>query len=424
MNMQEPVLRVGICCVRNPEVRFGGRFLRRDIASDGTVTACAEIDEHSDLPVRFEAGDRVRFIPAEAGCWFELNDITIGIGFHWERRESQRFRGVLSIEPYPEDGEMLMVINEVSLEEYLKSVISSEMSASASLNYLKTHVIVSRSWLIRQLANRRKTDYGPSCEVRRYRRLDGRPVTEITRWYDREEHQYFDVCADDHCQRYQGLARQTSGKVAEAVEATAGVVLTFGGEVCDARFSKCCGGITERFENCWEEDAKPYLRHVADADDKGVFCDTRDMALLRRVLNNFDYEDPDFFEWHAEYAPDVLGELVSRKSGVTIGVVEDLIPLETTGAGRIIRLEIRGSEGVLIVGKELEIRSCLSETHLRSSIFTVGRADNGDFILHGRGWGHGVGMCQIGAAVMDSRGYTAEQILAHYFPMAQLEKVY
>lgn len=412
---KEPVIRVGITGGKRACVRFFGGY--EEIAT-GRRMADGE---------RVVLGDgcKVVYRPLDKAGFFELEDVVIGIGFHWERKETQRFHGSLSVEPDPDREGRIMVINEIPLEEYLKSVISSEMSAEASLSLLKAHAVVSRSWLLRQLM-----DKGRKCGQTNHGRTggcvlpDGAEVEEVVRWYDREEHKYFDVCADDHCQRYQGITRETNVKVAEAVEATRGLALTYGGEVCDARFSKCCGGVTERFENCWEDSPKDYLEHIEDSEEGRPFCDTDDDDILCQVLNGYDRESKDFFRWEARYSSDELRGIIARKGNVDLGEITGLVPLERTLSGRIKRLLIKGSARSIVVGKELEIRRWLSESHLRSSAFTVSRDAEGHFILSGKGWGHGVGMCQIGAAVMGARGYDYRRILAHYFPKATLETIY
>ena len=349
---------------------------------------------------------------------FEIDDVAIGIGFHWERRERQRFAGRLRV---IRDGGNEVAINDIPLEKYLESVISSEMNANASEPLLKAHAVISRSWL---LANIRKEE-----DARRIIRGTPRPYgqgAEIIRWYDREDHRLFDVCADDHCQRYQGLTRQTNPAAARAVAETRGEVLAYGGAICDTRFSKCCGGRTELFENCWEPVAHPYLTSVADnggADGEPDFCDTADGEVLRQVLNSYDRETPDFYRWEVSYTPAELSELLRRKTGIDFGTVEALEAVERGPSGRVVRLRVAGSKRSAVIGKELEIRRALSDSHLYSSAFEASM-ENGRWVLRGRGWGHGVGLCQIGAAVMGAKGYDYRQILAHYFPNATLEKIY
>lgn len=350
---------------------------------------------------------------------FEIENVKIGIGFHWERRERQRFAGNLRV---IRDGLMEVAVNDIPLEEYLRSVISSEMNADASEALLKAHAVVSRSWL---LANIRKEEGTPAYASPQYSAGKPGEEEERVRWYDREDHRLFDVCADDHCQRYQGLTRQTNPTAARAVVETRGEVLTFDGAICDTRFSKCCGGRSELFENCWEPVAHPYLTSVADNAGPGErdFCDTDDAEILRQVLNSYDRETPDFYRWEVSYSPGELSALLRRKTGVDFGDIRALEPLERGLSGRIIRLRVSGSRRTMVIGKELEIRRALSESHLYSSAFDAS-AENGRWVLRGRGWGHGVGMCQIGAAVMGAKGYDYRQILAHYFPNASLTKIY
>lgn len=370
-------------------------------------------------------------------CSFDLKAVTIGVDFHWQRREDQRFRGALNL-AVTEKG--IVAINQIDAEEYLTSVISSEMSANASKQLLKAHAVISRSWLLAQIKKNQQLAKGEkpytSCQ---------QDEEQLIRWYDREDHVLFDVCADDHCQRYQGITRETNPVVKEAIQETRGEVLLYDGVICDARFSKCCGGVTERFENCWEPIDHPYLAVLRDAPEKehpdltneeeaqkwirtapSAFCHTTDKAILSQVLNNYDQETTDFYRWQVIYTQEELAELIHRKSGIDFGQILDLVPLERGGSGRIVRLKIIGSQRSLIIGKELEIRRTLSESHLYSSAFVVDKelSANGVptcFILTGAGWGHGVGLCQIGAAVMGAKGYTYDAILTHYFPGATIE---
>lgn len=398
----EPTISVGI--VTAPEIKFRlpgepVRTARPDSTGNGV-----ECDG--------ECSPVLRFAPKAP---FELIDVPIGIGFHWQRNENQLFSGQLRIIA---DQGKLIAINDIGLESYLKSVISSEMSANASEALLRAHAVVSRSWLLRQLHDVGKHPCGLTSRTFTTE-VDGQTVDELCCWHDREDHTLFDVCADDHCQRYQGLTRQTSPAVEAAVDATRGMALTYGDEICDARFSKCCGGRSETFGNCWEDASHPYLEAVDDP-----FCDTTDTEILDQVLNGYDREAPDFYRWEAAYTPAELSGLIARRSGVDFGDIEELRPLTSGESGRIVRLLVRGSRRTMVVGKELEIRRWLSESHLRSSNFEVTRDADGRFILRGRGWGHGVGLCQIGAAVMGAKGYSAREILQHYFPKSTLTKIY
>ena len=398
----EPTISVGI--VTAPEIKFRlpgepVRTARPDSTGNGV-----ECDG--------ECSPVLRFAPKAP---FELIDVPIGIGFHWQRNENQLFSGQLRIIA---DQGKLIAINDIGLESYLKSVISSEMSANASEALLRAHAVVSRSWLLRQLHDVGKHPCGLTSRTFSTD-VDGQTVDELCCWHDREDHTLFDVCADDHCQRYQGLTRQTSPAVEAAVDATRGMVLTYGDEICDARFSKCCGGRSETFGNCWEDASHPYLEAVDDP-----FCDTTDTEILDQVLNGYDREAPDFYRWEVTYTPAELSGLIARRSGIDFGDIEELRPLTRGQSGRIVRLLVRGSRRTMVVGKELEIRRWLSESHLRSSNFEVTRDADGRFSLRGRGWGHGVGLCQIGAAVMGAKGYSAREILQHYFPKSTLTKIY
>lgn len=361
-----------------------------------------------------------------------VEGIVIGKDFHWQRRQTQRFAG----EMLSYDGQL---INRIGVEDYLCSVISSEMSAMSSPELLKAHAVISRSWLLAQMrATRALADKGqPICEE---------PVEadEVCRWFDRDDHDQFDVCSDDHCQRYQGVTRITSPDVARAVKATRGQVLTAGGSICDARFSKCCGGAFERFENCWQPARHSYLVGRADTANPSVFPDLTDEENARRwilgrpkafcadvpadvigqVLNDFDRETtPDFYRWTVRYTQEELSELIARRSGIDFGRILDLVPLKRGTSGRIVRLRIVGEKCSRIVGKELMIRRWLSDSHLYSSAFVVER-EGDDFVLRGAGWGHGVGLCQIGAAAMAHCGYDFRSILNHYFPGTELTRLY
>ncbi len=350
-------------------------------------------------------------------CAFALDDVTIGIGFHWERKERQVFRGAFRLVK-PQAG--LTVINDVSLEEYVTSVISSEMSASCPLELLKAHAVISRSWLWFPKA---KNSSRSGSE--RSRELDSH---EILRWYGREAHPDFDVCADDHCQRYQGITKAFSSAAAEAVRATAGEFLRYNGAICDARFSKSCGGITERYATAWEDEDIPYLESVNDGPAQSLpygpeewirsnppaYCNTDDSELLSRILPGFDQETRDFYRWRVAYTPEELADLIGSRLAVHLGPIRDVQALARGPSGRIYRLKVTGERDYIIIGKELEIRRALSRTHLYSSAFVIDK-ESGRFVLRGSGWGHGVGLCQIGAAVMANEGKTYIQILQHYY---------
>lgn len=374
---------------------------------------------------------------------FDLYDVIIGVQFHWERAVNQRFKGNLRL--YAENGK-LTAVNILDLEEYLLSVISSEMSSTSSLELLKAHAVISRSWLIAQLEKSKEVKDADYTTIQKNE--EG-----YLRWYDREDHDRFDVCADDHCQRYQGITMVSSEQVAEALHNTRGEVLLYDEKVCDARFYKCCGGVTELFENTWEPVNHPYLAKVIDnervpegyAMDLSVeenarqwimnspeaFCNTHDTEILSQVLNNYDQETTDFYRWKIELTQEEIKQLLKDKIGVEIGDVLDLIPVERGVSGRLIRLKIKGTAGEITIGKELEIRKALSKSHLYSSAFVVDKQldDNTanppkGFVLIGSGWGHGVGLCQIGAAVMGAKGYAYQAILEHYFPHADLKVIY
>ena len=342
---------------------------------------------------------------------FTLDDVTIGVNFHWERKEKQTFTGTLRFVVHEDK---VCAINELPVEDYLTSVISSEMSATSSLELLKAHAVISRSWLLAQMKRRRDENEKHEGFFSFVKKDD-----ELIRWYDREDHTIFDVCADDHCQRYQGITKQTSEHVAEAIRQTRGEILMSGNEICDARFSKCCGGQTEENRYCWENIDKPYLVSVKDD-----YCNTHDANILKQVLNDYDQETPDFHDWQVTLTQERLKALLKAKLGLDLGDrITDLVALERGKSGRISRLKIVGTERSFTIGKELEIRRALSDTHLYSSAFTVTRQGD-DFVLEGKGWGHGVGLCQIGAAVMGHQGFTYDEILLHYYKNAEVVKIY
>ena len=431
--MNEPTIRVGIMSAERITAMLHGDYVidGSDDRINGDVSA-----QYADGGILFN-GVRysvLRLTPvSESECFFTLCDVTIGVEFHWQRKEAQSFRG--GIEFYAADG-AVTVINDINAEEYLKSVISSEMNAHASLELLKAHAVISRSWLIAQIS-KKGTD---AKNGGKGMRADG---NEIVKWYDRDDHDLFDVCADDHCQRYQGITKAYIPTVKRAVEETRGEVLVSDGEICDARFSKCCGGATEEFGYCWEDKDVEYLKGVRDSADEAplpdltteceaekwiaaepeAFCNTSDGEILRQILNDFDMETNDFYRWQVRYSQQELSDIVRERSGIDFGTIESLTPLERGVSGRISRLRIDGSKRSMIIGKELEIRKTLSRSHLYSSAFTVKR-ENGDFVIYGAGWGHGVGLCQIGAAVMGSKGYGYREILAHYYKGVRVEAAY
>lgn len=356
------------------------------------------------------------FVPRSRSSSFSLCDVTIGVNFHWERKETQTFNGTLR---FVVEADQIVAINELSVESYLASVISSEMKDTSSIELLKAHAVISRSWLLAQMEKRQQMKTGGNNFFSFIKKDD-----ELIRWYDREDHTIFDVCADDHCQRYQGITRAASKAVEKAVAATQGRILVYGGEICDARFSKCCGGVTEEFQYCWEDSPKPYLSAVEDP-----FCNTTDKKVLAQVLNDYDQETPDFYRWKVEYSQQELATIIREKMKEDFGDIIDIIPLERGTSGRIWKLKIVGTKKTFTIGKELEIRRTLSETHLYSSAFDVERIGDKDgvpekFVLHGKGWGHGVGLCQIGAAVMGEQGYKYDEILLHYYKGAEIKKIY
>ena len=422
----QPLLHVGIMSSRELEFEIlsDGAGLRRAVLREGKI----EYDGSLYDELYFEAPTLSTQFAEPA---FVLHGVTIGVNFHWERKENQTFAGALKIIV---DKDMLTAINVIGVEDYLLSVISSEMSASASEEFLKAHAVISRSWVMAQIASSAKDRhaevpegiYGVPALVSHLDSIlcvdetkEESKVHEYVKWYDHDDHKLFDVCADDHCQRYQGLTRATGDTVRKVIDSTWGQTLYYEGGLCDARFSKCCGGVMEEFSTCWDDMDYPYLQPLPDTpghDPEGdCFCNTTDKAILSQVLNNYDQETTDFYRWTEVYDRDCLSELIQRKSGVKVGRLVSMEPLERSRSGRIMKLRITGEESVMVVGKELEIRRILSESHLKSSAFDV-RIEGDSVVLDGKGWGHGVGLCQIGAAVMASKGYTYTEILEHYYP--------
>lgn len=436
--MKEPEISVGIVNAQEIHFTINARFL----AKGETVSGNQQVSfEEGGILWNGNVYRELTFTPLDEDSSFSLYDVTIGINFHWERQETQSFIGTLKLVVY--EGK-ITAINILPAEDYLTSVISSEMNATSSLEFLKAHAVVSRSWLLAQI-EKRKAMSKKQGDFFSFVKTD----TEYIRWYDREDHTIFDVCADDHCQRYQGITKATNQSVAEAVKATRGQVMMYKNSICDARFSKCCGGITEEFDTCWENKKYPYLTAVRDDKndaampdltieeeaDKWIrstpdgFCNTHDKHILSQILNNYDQETTNFYRWKVRYTQEEIAELIRTNTKCDYGQIIDLIPVERGKSGRISKLKIVGTLKTLIIGKELEIRRTLSDTHLFSSAFVVDKGPQQDdvpawFELTGAGWGHGVGLCQIGAAVMGEKGYNYNDILLHYYKDADIRKLY
>ena len=389
---------------------------RPQVEVELTAGTFADTSGKQYRPGRYRFVSEVTLTPQDSSAsGFAVNDVVIGVGFHWQRTQRQLFRGGLRLVKRPAG---LTIINDVSLEEYVTSVISSEMSASCPLELLKAHAVISRSWL-----------WFPKESVVRSGKTASNKLdrNEIVRWYGRQSHSDFDVCADDHCQRYQGITNIAS-PAAEAVRSTAGEFLRYNGRICDARFSKCCGGLTERYATAWEDRAIPYLESVNDGSEGAhgraleawirgnppANCNTQDWQLLSRILPGFDQETRDFYRWQIVYTPEELAEVVRSRLAIDLGPIRTIEPLARGPSGRICRLKLSGERDYVIIGKELEIRRALSRTHLYSSAFVVDK-DAERWVLRGAGWGHGVGLCQIGAAVMANKGRSYREILQHYY---------
>ena len=440
--MKEPLISIGILTakeirfdlygeflIESSEKKFSGRFKAK--IENGRINVLHEKKEIiSGIEIILTPND----LETES---FLLRDVVIGKNFHWEKKENQRFRGALK---FIIEKNEITAVNILPLEEYLISVISSEMNARSSLELLKAHAIVSRGWLLSQLEKKNSKAVSETITEE-----------EIIRWYDREDHTNYDFCADDHCQRYQGVTRIVSDHATEAISETLGLALTYNNKICDTRYSKCCGGVTESFENVWGPEHHPYLSSIVDykfeldgtendltlennserwiKNNPNAFCNTSDEKILSQVLVDFDRTTNDFFRWKVEYTQEELAELIFKKSGIDFGKIIDLIPVERGSSGRLIKLKIVGAKKTFTIGKELEIRKTLSTSHLYSSAFIVLKENivggiPQKFILQGAGWGHGVGLCQIGAAVMGELGYSFDEILTHYFHDTQIKKLY
>lgn len=399
----------GTCMVSPGALDMAGLIITAREEDFRTITEeqiCEILDECGQPRVRVGIIEAPEIKHTYTSSGFMLRDVTIGKNFHWQRLQNQSFRGTLTIKKNPANG-LKVAINTLPIEEYLLSVISSEMSGTSSLELLKAHAVISRSWVLR-MKERAKEAQQQNMLISDVRELN-RPDESVVRYYDSTSHNLYDVCADDHCQRYQGIGG-VNPIVAEAIKQTWGEVLaSASGEICDTRFSKCCGGRTERFSTCWEDHDYDYLQSV-----QCPYCNTKDTGLLRQVLNAYDQDTFDFHDWQVRYSQSELSDLVEQKLHLSLGTIHSLSPLERGDSGRIITIQITGANGSTIIGKELEIRKVFSPTHLYSSCFTIER-DGTDFILNGHGWGHGVGLCQIGAAMMAHEGMTYRQILAHYY---------
>ncbi len=438
---KQPDVTVGI--VSAQKIHFS---LNKPYLAKGEKVLGEQVVEFSEGGVLWNGNQysQLTFHPQSADASFSLSDVTIGVNFHWERKETQTFLGTLR---FVVESDKIVAINELPVEKYLESVISSEMSATSSLELLKAHAVISRSWLLAQMKKRREVAESGNNFFSFTKKED-----MLIRWYDREDHTLFDVCADDHCQRYQGITKETSPHVAEAIRQTKGQILMDGEEICDARFSKCCGGITEEFQYCWEDTPKTYLTAVRDIAlgvehtlpnltneeeaekwirfNPPAFCNTQDKKILSEVLNDYDQETVNFYRWKETLSQEKLQQLIADKLKMDLGAILDMKAVERGKSGRISKLQIIGTEKTFTIGKELEIRRTLSDSHLLSSAFVVDKYDKDEqgvpqrFELIGAGWGHGVGLCQIGAAVMGEQGYHYDAILLHYYQGAEIKKLY
>ena len=440
---KEPLIEVGIMSAEKTDFFLSGSF-REKFSEKIFSGKCQAVLRDKKILLTNENKttgpcEKLYFEPVKNNQYFEIKNVTIGKEFHWEQQEHQQFSGSLKL-LFAENK--IYLINILPVEDYLKSVISSEMSPGCPEEFLKTHAVISRSWILSQILQKEKKQRSEFYQKKNSR--------EIIKWYDREDHVLFDVCADDHCQRYQGMNRMKNEKILRAIESTRGKVLFFKDQICDTRYSKCCGGVTECFENVWEPVSHPYLIPVADNEPKKTetpdlrgehaakewilnnpeaFCNTTDKKILSQILKNYDQAFEHFYRWKQSLTQEQAAIILKKKTGIDFGQILDIVPVERGFSGRLIRIQIKGSKKTMIFGKELEIRRILSESHLYSSAFIIEKAEiregvPGKFMLYGAGWGHGVGLCQIGAAMMSKKGYTHLQILKHYFPGTALRKVY
>lgn len=446
--MKEPNVSVAIMTDEQISFELHGEFMCscKKIKCSGTYVATV-IDDKISIVKGSESStvdNNTIFTPSDLGSEsFRLKGVLIGKQFHWQKKENQVFLGSLKLMI---EGGQITAINVIPVEYYLESVISSEMNATSSPELLKAHAIISRSWLLAQMEKRKGID----SSDQKYEAII-KTEDELIKWYDREDHDSFDVCADDHCQRYQGITKMYAHNAQEAVAETHGIVLKYNDQICDTRFSKSCGGISESFENVWEPIEHPYLESIVDykfeienyeldlreeqaakkwiMDNPHAFCKTNDEKILSQVLVDYDRKTTDFYRWKVEYSQNELADLINLKSGFDFGKIIDLVPIERGYSGRLIKLRIIGTKKNLIIGKELEIRKMLSKNHLYSSAIVIDKINIVDnipqtFILTGAGWGHGVGLCQIGAAVMSEMGFSFDEILLHYFKGAIIKKIY
>ena len=448
INITEPLISVGILTnskitfelygdykVSSTNKKVNGRFTAEVVNNEIVFKSESE---------SISAKDELLLDPTDPSAdTFLLRNVTIGVNFHWERKEKQRFSGQIKLK---KSNNEIVVINILPIENYLTSVISSEMSAKSSLQLLKAHAIISRSWLLAQIEKSKSLQKKDS---KYFSAFDSE--TEHVKWYDREDHELFDVCADDHCQRYQGVTKIFTQLARDAVKQTRGIVLESKGKICDARYSKSCGGISESFENVWEPKKYNYLTSIRDykfpaevfevdftneknsvkwiKGNPSAYCNTTDKKILSQILLDYDQETTDFFRWKIVYTQSEIAEIIKSKSGIDFGEIIDLVPIERGYSSRLIKLKIIGTKKTLIVGKELEIRKFLSKSHMYSSAIVIEKSEIRNdvpqkFQIYGAGWGHGVGLCQIGAAVMAEAGHEFDEILLHYFKNAELRKIY
>ena len=443
MAAQQPLISVGILTEKKIEFELYGEFNSYGMKNNFSGKYSAQLVNDKIVCTKgvekTEISNEIIFEPKETGVdSFLIRDVIIGNKFHWQKKERERFTGSLKL---IKSKNKIVAINILPIEDYLTSVISSEMSAKCPVEALKAHAVISRSWILSQFQKSK----GQKSKI------ESNTETEHIKWYDREEHELFDVCNDDHCQRYHGVTKIFTSAVSRVIEETKGIVLMNGKEICDARYSKACGGISEAFENTWEPVEHSYLKPVIDykyepenlsldfskeknavkwiSNNVPAFCNTNDQTLLSQILVDFDQSTLDFYRWKVIYSQEEISKIIAEKSGIDFGEIIDMVPLERGASGRIIKLKICGTKKELIVGKELEIRKYLSKSHLYSSAFFVEKTNIKNkipqrFIITGAGWGHGVGLCQIGAAVMASQGYKFDEILLHYFIGVRLKKIY
>lgn len=394
MNQKTQFINVGILTTGAPVLRPVGDYDIRRLS-----------DNQSEK-------DAVVYTPLHEDSRLSLLNLKIGKEFHWQQTVEALLPGTVKVRLSPA-GEW-QTINSLPLEKYLQCVIGSEMNPAAPEEFLKAHCIISRSWALGKIRRTHKAGgndamFSDNC---------------ISAWEDTADHSGFDVCSDDHCQRYQGLSDMPS-KIKKIVKDTEGMVLTDAeGNLADTRYSKCCGGKTELFSTCWQETDYPYLISQIDP-----YCDLSSLSaqkrekLLRDCFRRYDTSATISNEWELTVSRDEIRNRLSNLFGKETGDVIDM-KVETRGlSGRAKGLLIKCESGDYHIGKELTIRRLLSKDCLRSSLFDITLLSDDNFRIKGKGWGHGVGLCQTGAARMALEGASFHEILSFYYPGTKITTI-